>query len=78
MAGLVKVYGTERHPLYLACTRARVSLWVSGMTPESDFRLFGAMPVNRFALKTLGNPSLNASVGQAESTPYMETGWEYA
>ncbi len=29
-ADLLEVYETERHRLYLACTRARDSLWVSG------------------------------------------------
>ncbi len=36
-ADLVEVYETERHLLYVACTRARDSLWVSGVTPESEF-----------------------------------------
>jgi superfamily I DNA/RNA helicase len=36
-ADLVEVYETERHLLSVACTRARDSLWVSGVTPESEF-----------------------------------------
>ena len=36
-ASLEEVYETERHLLYVACTRARDSLWVSGVTPESEF-----------------------------------------
>jgi superfamily I DNA/RNA helicase len=36
-ADLVEVYETERHLLYVACTRARDNLWVSGVTPESEF-----------------------------------------
>ena len=36
-ADLLEVYETERHLLYVACTRARDSLWVSGVTPESEF-----------------------------------------
>ncbi len=36
-ADLMEVYETERHLLYVACTRARDSLWVSGVTPESEF-----------------------------------------
>ncbi len=36
-ADLVEVYETERHLLYVACTRARDSLWVSGVMPESEF-----------------------------------------
>ena len=36
-ADLEEVYETERHLLYVACTRARDSLWVSGVTPESEF-----------------------------------------
>jgi superfamily I DNA/RNA helicase len=34
---LLEVYETERHLLYVACTRARDSLWVSGVEPESEF-----------------------------------------
>ncbi len=34
---LMAVYETERHLLYVACTRARDSIWVSGVTPESGF-----------------------------------------
>lgn len=34
---LKEVYETERHLLYVACTRARDYLWVSGVEPESDF-----------------------------------------
>jgi superfamily I DNA/RNA helicase len=36
-ADLMEVYETERHLLYVACTRARDSLWVSGVEPESEF-----------------------------------------
>ncbi len=36
-ADLVEVYETERHLLYVACTRARDSLWISGVTPGSEF-----------------------------------------
>jgi plasmid maintenance system killer protein len=36
-ADLEEVYETERHLLYVACTRARDSLWVSGVKPESEF-----------------------------------------
>ncbi len=36
-ADLGEVYETERHLLYVACTRARDSLWVSGVTPGSEF-----------------------------------------
>jgi hypothetical protein len=36
-ADLLEVYETERHLLYVACTRARDSLWVSGVEPESEF-----------------------------------------
>lgn len=36
-ADLLEVYETERHLLYVACTRARDSLWVSGVTPGSEF-----------------------------------------
>ena len=31
------VYETERHLLYVACTRARDRLWVSGVRPGSEF-----------------------------------------
>lgn len=34
---LEEVYATERHLLYVACTRARDHLWVSGMKPVSEF-----------------------------------------
>ena len=36
-ADLLEVYETERHLLYVACTRARDSLWVSAVEPESEF-----------------------------------------
>lgn len=34
---LDEVYATERHLLYVACTRARERLLVTGVQPESDF-----------------------------------------
>lgn len=34
---LQEVYDTERQLLYVACTRARDTLWVSGVKPESEF-----------------------------------------
>ena len=34
---LEEVYATERHLLYVACTRARDFLWVSGVEPASEF-----------------------------------------
>jgi len=36
-ADLKEVYDTERHLLYVACTRARDQLWVSGVEPVSEF-----------------------------------------
>lgn len=36
-----EVYETERHLLYVACTRARDRLYVSGVSPASEF--FGDM-----------------------------------
>lgn len=36
-ADLEEVYATERHLLYVACTRARDHLLVTGVTPESEF-----------------------------------------
>ncbi len=36
-ADLEEVYDTERHLLYVACTRARDELWVSGVEPGSEF-----------------------------------------
>ena len=36
-AALEEVYNTERHLLYVACTRARDHLWVSGVVPVSEF-----------------------------------------
>jgi len=34
---LEEVYNTERHLLYVACTRARDHLLVTGLTPASEF-----------------------------------------
>ena len=34
---LEEVYDTERHLLYVACTRARDFLFVSGVSPVSEF-----------------------------------------
>ena len=34
---LEDIYNTERHLLYVACTRARERLWISGVTPTSEF-----------------------------------------
>ena len=34
---LKEAYETERHLLYVACTRARDHLWVSGVDPASEF-----------------------------------------
>ena len=36
-ADLEEVYNTERHLLYVACTRARDHLFVSGTAPASEF-----------------------------------------
>lgn len=36
-ADLEEVYNTERHLLYVACTRARDHLLVSGVNPASEF-----------------------------------------
>jgi superfamily I DNA/RNA helicase len=36
-ADLEEVYNTERHLLYVACTRARDHLMVSGSSPSSEF-----------------------------------------
>jgi superfamily I DNA/RNA helicase len=36
-ADLEEVYNTERHLLYVACTRARDRLWISGIDPVSEF-----------------------------------------
>jgi superfamily I DNA/RNA helicase len=36
-ADLEEVYNTERHLLYVACTRARDGLIVTGVDPESEF-----------------------------------------
>jgi superfamily I DNA/RNA helicase len=37
VADLEEVYNTERHLLYVACTRARDALLVSGVEPGSEF-----------------------------------------
>ena len=34
---LEEVYNTERHLLYVACTRARENLLISGVLPGSEF-----------------------------------------
>ena len=36
-ADLEEVYNTERHLLYVACTRARDALLVTGLDPASEF-----------------------------------------
>ena len=36
-ADLQEVYDTERHLLYVACTRARDHLLVTGVAPSSEF-----------------------------------------
>jgi ATP-dependent exoDNAse (exonuclease V) beta subunit len=36
-ADLKEVYDTERHLLYVACTRARERLLVTGVEPASEF-----------------------------------------
>lgn len=36
-ADLEEVYATERHLLYVACTRARDNLLVTGVAPASEF-----------------------------------------
>lgn len=36
-ADLEEVYNTERHLLYVACTRARDALLVTGVKPGSEF-----------------------------------------
>ncbi len=36
-ADLEDVYNTERHLLYVACTRARDQLLVTGVAPASEF-----------------------------------------
>ena len=36
-ADLEEVYNTERHLLYVACTRARDDLLVTGVEPASEF-----------------------------------------
>jgi superfamily I DNA/RNA helicase len=36
-ADLEEVYNTERHLLYVACTRARDNLLVTGVKPASEF-----------------------------------------
>ena len=36
-ADLEEVYNTERHLLYVACTRARDHLLVTGIAPVSEF-----------------------------------------
>ena len=37
LSDLEEVYNTERHLLYVACTRARDGLIITGVNPESEF-----------------------------------------
>jgi ATP-dependent exoDNAse (exonuclease V) beta subunit len=37
MAEIEEVYETERHLLYVACTRAREHLWISSAGVASEF-----------------------------------------
>ena len=46
-ADLEDVYNTERHLLYVACTRARDRLLVTGVDPASEFLEDLAHPVRR-------------------------------
>ncbi len=45
-ADLDEVFATERHLLYVAATRAREHLWLSGTTPVSEF-LSDLLPQDR-------------------------------
>jgi superfamily I DNA/RNA helicase len=51
-ADLQEVYDTERHLLYVACTRARDHLLVSGVEPVSEF-LYDFMKGDRAALRAV-------------------------
>ena len=48
-ADLEEVYTTERHLLYVACTRAREELFVSATDPESEFLVDGLEIVSNHA-----------------------------
>lgn len=52
-AELEEVYNTERHLLYVACTRARDFLLVTGVEPASEF-LDDLLPVRRKEGKAAG------------------------
>jgi len=46
-SGLEEVYNTERRLLYVACTRARDFLLVSGVSPVSEFLDDLTLPAKR-------------------------------
>ena len=50
---LEEVYNTERHLLYVACTRARDHLWVSGVNPASEL-------LDDLSARTMGTGLRNA------------------
>lgn len=52
---LEDVYNTERHLLYVACTRARDFLLVTGINPVSEF--LGDLGPTNSAVVTGKNPS---------------------
>ena len=54
-ADLQEVYDTERHLLYVACTRARDQLLVTGIAPASEF-------LDDFGLAKKGTELMNAGV----------------
>lgn len=58
-ADLQEVYDTERHLLYVACTRARDHLLVTGVEPASEFLddMKGAGPVTGNSLSALAGRS---------------------
>lgn len=55
-ADLEEVYNTERHLLYVACTRARDHLLITGVSPVSEFLddLLNAKAVGQLQTKQNG------------------------
>ncbi len=54
-ADLEEIYDTERHLLYVACTRARERLQVSGVTPASEFLADLGSPGGETESRRIGN-----------------------
>ena len=67
-ADLEEVYGTERHLLYVACTRARNRLLLTGVEPGSEFLDDLGRGSDRRAFK-VQRPSLGATSDASPACP---------